>query len=103
MFAFSSKSTKDEKPLYICVSCGELDCKHRHKVYRFCYLKEHITKVCRKTGGHSVQPDSLQDYSDLERGMHTIFELRNVSTPDRKVSLKIEGMPTEMQLDAVII
>lgn len=54
MFVFSFKFIKDEKLFYICVSCGELDCKYRYKVYRFCYFKEYIIKVCRKIGGYLV-------------------------------------------------
>ena len=61
---FSSKSTEDRKPSYTCFSCGETghsrqQCKHRDKVCRLCNLKEHIAKVCRKTGVHSVKPDCL--------------------------------------------
>ena len=102
---FSSKSTEDKKPSYTCFSCGETGhsrkhCKHRDKVCCLCNLKGHIAKVCRKTRVHSVKPDSLQDHSDLEGDMYTIFELNNVSKLDIKVPLKIEGLPAEMQLDA---
>ena len=48
---------------------------------------------------HSVKPDSLRDHSDLEGDMYTIFELNNVSSPDIRVPLKIEGLPAEMLLD----
>ena len=71
------------------------------KVCRLYNLKRHIVKVCRKTGVHSVKPDSLQDHSNIREDIYTIFELNNVSTltPDVKVPLKIEGLPAEMQLD----
>ena len=71
------------------------------KVCRLYNLKGHIVKVSRKTGVHSVKPDSLQDHSNIREDMYTIFELNNVSTltPDIKVPLKIEGLPAEMQLD----
>ena len=101
---FSSKSTEDKKPSYTCFSRGETGHsrkhrKHRDNVCHLCNRKGHIAKVIGKTGVHSVKPDSLEDHSYLEGDMYTIFELNNVSTPDIKVSLKIEGLPAEMQLD----
>ena len=103
---FSSKSTKDNKPPYTCFSCGgtghsRKNCNYRDKVCHSCNRKGHIAKVCKKAGVNSMQPDHdyPQDHSDLKGDMYTIFDLNNVSTQDIKVPLKIEGLPTEMQLD----
>ena len=57
-----------------------------------------MAKVCKKTGLHSIQPDSLKHHSDLEGDMYTVFDEQCLNSR-HKVPLEMEGLQTEMQLD----
>ena len=96
--ASTSRST------YKCYSCGGTNhqrdnCRHRDKTCNKCKKKGHLAKVCRQRNVNTVDKVSVDEVSDNDCGMFTIYDVNTVSQRDISVPLKIENNDVKMQLD----